>query len=335
VLETIHRFHQPDVPFLDEIEHGESAIDVAPRDRDDEAQVGLEQIAPRVVEDAVAFADQHVLRRKRRGQEARARDPRTAHLVGRRRRGGRQRETVALEHVEVRAQLVHERGPQRQRGQHLRKLRLGARNRRFPRSREAPRADARRDRPAPLRDARRQPAHARERAHEARRRRGRDLAALMRQDQVARHRRFRADAIGQCDQHLHRRRHPRQLAHERAARGFDALRDRLFLVRRQQPALADAVEVDADEIDVLAAFRALVVIGGRRIVVVRQAPGGLTSRSSSDSWNSRGVSTSGASSASRSVSLSGCSSSAGPGRATGSRQGAPDVAMRARSPSSH
>ena len=45
VLKAVHRFHEPDVAFLDEVEQGELASQVALGHRDDEAQVGLHELA--------------------------------------------------------------------------------------------------------------------------------------------------------------------------------------------------------------------------------------------------------------------------------------------------
>ena len=54
-LEAVHGFHQPDVAFLDQIEQREPASEVALRDRDDETQVRLDQLALRLHEEFLAL----------------------------------------------------------------------------------------------------------------------------------------------------------------------------------------------------------------------------------------------------------------------------------------
>src|SRR5262245_7338804 len=55
-LETVHRLHQPDVAFLDQIEQGESASEIPFRDRDDQTEVRLDQLSLRVDEQLFPLA---------------------------------------------------------------------------------------------------------------------------------------------------------------------------------------------------------------------------------------------------------------------------------------
>ncbi len=57
VLELLDRLHQADVAFLDEVEELEAAVRVLLRDRDDEAQVGDDQLLLGLVGLLLALAD--------------------------------------------------------------------------------------------------------------------------------------------------------------------------------------------------------------------------------------------------------------------------------------
>ena len=57
VLELVHRFHQADVAFLNEVEELQAAVGVLLRDRNHEAQVGLDEFALGVLGIDVALHD--------------------------------------------------------------------------------------------------------------------------------------------------------------------------------------------------------------------------------------------------------------------------------------
>src|SRR5512133_1812535 len=57
VLELVHRLHEADVALLDEVQELQAAVRVLLRDRDDEAQVGLDELGLRPLRPALALAD--------------------------------------------------------------------------------------------------------------------------------------------------------------------------------------------------------------------------------------------------------------------------------------
>ena len=67
---------------------------------------------------------------------------------------------------------------------------------------------------------------------------------------------FGPDAIGERHQRLHGAGDVCQRGDDLALRVFDTLPDFTFLVRLQQPALANVLEVDTDEVDILAGYPA-------------------------------------------------------------------------------
>jgi hypothetical protein len=56
-LEAIDRLHQADVAFLDEVQQRQTPVGVALRDRDDQPQVGLEQLALGVADPLLVVPD--------------------------------------------------------------------------------------------------------------------------------------------------------------------------------------------------------------------------------------------------------------------------------------
>ena len=116
------------------------------------------------------------------------------------------------------------------------------------------------------------------------------LAALGQQDQLGGRIALRADAIGERDERLHRAGDVGQRRDQIALRVLDALADLDFLVRLQQLALADVLQVDADEVDILARDAGL-GRAARRLRVPRPssaaAIGWSANASGSSSWSRR------------------------------------------------
>ena len=119
------------------------------------------------------------------------------------------------------------------------------------------------------------------------------LAALGQQDQLRGRLALRTDAVGQGDERLDRRRNLGERDHKVLLGVFDPLPDGHLFVRFEQPALADVLEVQPDEIDVLTAdaflaFRLLrrgllvgrhVLVGKRfGLLLVQDLRGGLAER---------------------------------------------------------
>ena len=57
ILEPVDRLHEPDVAFLDQVQQGQVTAEIALRDRYDQAQVRLHQLALGLAHGAVAALD--------------------------------------------------------------------------------------------------------------------------------------------------------------------------------------------------------------------------------------------------------------------------------------
>src|SRR5579863_7418340 len=60
VLELVDRLHEADVPLLDEVEELQAAVRVLLGDRDDEAEVSLDELGLRALAHALAVTDLRV-----------------------------------------------------------------------------------------------------------------------------------------------------------------------------------------------------------------------------------------------------------------------------------
>ena len=94
------------------------------------------------------------------------------------------------------------------------------------------------------------------------------LAALGKQDQFVGGSALRPDAIRERDERLHGARDLRHRRDHVTLGGFDAFADLALLVRLQQAALADVLEIDADEVDILARHPSLRRLLGLLFVLV-------------------------------------------------------------------
>ena len=79
-LEAVHRLHQADVAFLDQVEEGEAAIEIALGDRHDQPEVGFHQLALGLADDVLGRFDAREAAAELRPRQADARFERAAPL---------------------------------------------------------------------------------------------------------------------------------------------------------------------------------------------------------------------------------------------------------------